>query len=42
MNKIKLFVVIQICYWLCIYGTTKVKHEICLARNNIDHDNKII
>ena len=26
-------VAIQICHWLCTYGTTKVKLETCLARN---------
>ena len=32
-------VAIQICHWLCTYGTTKVKQERCLARNDFDHDN---
>ena len=32
-------VAIQICHWLCTYGTTKVKQETCLARNDFDHDN---
>ena len=35
-------VAIQICHWLCIYGTTKVKQETCLARNDFDHDNSNI
>ena len=26
-------VAIQICHWLCTYGTTKVKQETCFARN---------
>ena len=30
---------IQVCHWLCTYGTTKVKQETYLARNDFDHDN---
>ena len=33
------YVTIQICHWLCTYGTTKEKQETCLARNNFNHDN---
>ena len=35
-------VAIQICHWLCTYGTTKVKQERRLARNDFDHDNNNI
>ena len=35
-------VAIQICHWLCTYGTTKVKQERHLARNDFDHDNSNI
>ena len=35
-------VAIQICHWLFTYGTTKVKQETCLARNDFDHDNSNI
>ena len=35
-------VAIQICHWLCTYGTTKVKQERRLSRNDFDHDNNNI
>ena len=35
-------VAIQICHWLCTYGTTKEKQETCLAHNNFNHDNNDI
>ena len=31
-------VAIQICHWLCTYGTTKVMQERRLARNDFDHE----
>ena len=35
-------VAIQICHWLCTYGTTKEKQETCFAHNDFDHHNNNI